>query len=102
MAIGTVKTNIGHTVGASGLASLLKIMLAFQHRKLPASLNFVAANPFIDFFASPVYVNDRLQDWTAAENPRVAGISSFGFGGTNCHRIVQEAPDIVTLAETRD
>ncbi|CQR54168.1 type I polyketide synthase [Paenibacillus riograndensis] len=101
-AIGTVKTNIGHTVGASGLASLLKVMLAFQHRKLPASLNFVAANPFIDFFASPVYVNDRLQDWTAAETPRVAGISSFGFSGTNCHMIVQEAPDIVKLSEAHD
>jgi len=91
-AIGTVKTNIGHTVGASGMASLLKVMLAFQHRKIPASLNFLAANPFIDFFASPVYVNDRLLDWTTTGTPRIAGISSFGFSGTNCHMVVEEAP----------
>ena len=91
-AIGTVKTNIGHTVGASGLASLLKVMLSFRHGQLPASLNFLEANPFIDFFASPVYVNDRLREWTTAGGPRIAGISSFGFSGTNCHMVVAEAP----------
>ncbi|WP_019912645.1 type I polyketide synthase [Paenibacillus sp. HW567] len=102
-AIGTVKTNIGHTVGASGLASLLKVMLAFHHQRIPASLNFLEVNPFIDFFASPVYVNDRLQDWTTtADTPRVAGISSFGFSGTNCHMIVQEAPDIPKPTHERD
>ncbi|MEJ9164765.1 beta-ketoacyl synthase N-terminal-like domain-containing protein, partial [Paenibacillus graminis] len=101
-AIGTVKTNIGHTVGASGLASLLKVMLAFHHQKIPASLNFLAVNPFIDFFASPVYVNDRLQDWTTTDTPRVAGISSFGFSGTNCHMIVQEAPDLQKLTDERE
>ncbi|NRQ55291.1 type I polyketide synthase [Brevibacillus sp. HD1.4A] len=91
-AIGTVKTNIGHTVGASGLASLLKVMLAIRQGQLPASINFLEANPFIDFFASPVYVNDRLQEWTTAGEPRIAGISSFGFSGTNCHMVVGEVP----------
>lgn len=93
-AIGTVKTNIGHTVGASGLASLLKVLLAMRHRKIPASINFLEANPFIDFFASPVYVNDRLRDWTTSGGPRIAGISSFGFSGTNCHMVVGEAPEV--------
>ncbi|TGU98199.1 hypothetical protein EN829_059070, partial [Mesorhizobium sp. M00.F.Ca.ET.186.01.1.1] len=71
---------------------LLKVMLAIRQGQLPASINFLEANPFIDFFASPVYVNDRLREWTTAGEPRIAGISSFGFSGTNCHMVVGEVP----------
>ncbi|HEX3048372.1 MAG TPA: SDR family NAD(P)-dependent oxidoreductase [Bacillota bacterium] len=94
--IGTVKTSIGHLVGASGLAGLIKMALALQNRKLPASINFNEPNPFINFIDSPVYLNARLRDWKSEGNPRRCGISSFGFSGTNCHVILEEAPDTET------
>ncbi|HEX3044250.1 MAG TPA: SDR family NAD(P)-dependent oxidoreductase [Bacillota bacterium] len=90
--IGTVKTYIGHLVGASGLAGLIKMALALKYKKLPASLNFTQPNPFINFPDSPVYLNDRLIDWNSEGTPRRCGVNSFGFSGTNCHVILEEAP----------
>ncbi|MCL6588809.1 MAG: SDR family NAD(P)-dependent oxidoreductase [Firmicutes bacterium] len=90
--IGTVKTYIGHLVGASGLAGLIKMALALQYKKLPATLNFTEPNPFINFSESPVYINDRLVGWRSEGSPRRCGINSFGFSGTNCHVILEEAP----------
>jgi len=90
--IGSVKTNIGHTVGVAGLASLIKVVLGLEHGELPPSLHFDQPNPYIDFCNSPVFVNDRLRPWPAGDAPRVAGISSFSLSGTNCHLVVQEAP----------
>lgn len=88
--IGSVKTNIGHTVGVAGMASLIKVMLSMQQKTLPASLHFEQPNPFIDFCNSPVYVNDRQQAWQVENGPRIAGVSSFSLSGTNCHLVVQE------------
>lgn len=88
--IGSVKTNIGHTVGASGCASLLKVLLAMNHDMIPASLNFTEPNPHIDFVNSPLYVVDQNAKWVKDKTPRRAGISAFGFSGTNCHVIVEE------------
>ncbi|MBL4671728.1 MAG: polyketide synthase, partial [Arenicella sp.] len=89
--IGSVKTNIGHTVGVAGLASLIKVLLSFRYKQLPPSINFHAPNPFIDFANSPVYINDHLSDWSSNEI-LTAGISSFSLSGTNCHLVIQEAP----------
>ncbi len=89
--IGSVKTNIGHTVATAGLASLSKVLLSYKHQQLPPSLNFNQPNLFIDFANSPVYVNDSLSNWPMSDQPRYAGISSFSLSGTNCHLVLQDA-----------
>jgi len=91
-AIGSVKTNIGHTDAAAGVAGLIKTVLALQHQEIPPSLHFEKPNPQIDFANSPFYVNAKLAAWKAHDLPRRAGVSSFGIGGTNAHVIVEEAP----------
>jgi len=96
-AIGSVKTNIGHTDSAAGVAGLIKAVLALEHQQLPPSLNFTRANPNIDFAESPFFVNTKLTEWPTNGTPRRAGVSSFGIGGTNAHVVVEEAP----LVETR-
>jgi acyl transferase domain-containing protein/acyl carrier protein len=103
-AVGSVKTNIGHTLTAAGAASLIKVLLAFKHRQIPPSLHFNTPNRHIDFENSPFYVNTRLQAWKArSENtPRRAAVSSFGFSGTNVHMVLEEPPgEIRNLTSTR-
>jgi acyl transferase domain-containing protein/surfactin synthase thioesterase subunit/acyl carrier protein len=90
--IGSVKTNIGHLDTAAGVASLIKVALALEHAEIPASLNFEAPNPAIDFEASPFRVNAARCEWQPRSGPRRAGISSLGVGGTNAHVIVEQAP----------
>jgi acyl transferase domain-containing protein len=90
-AVGSVKTNIGHLDTAAGIASLIKTVLALEHRQLPPSLHFKAPNPKIDFAGSPFFVNTKLTDWKA-DGRRRAGVSSFGIGGTNAHVVLEEAP----------
>lgn len=91
--LGSVKTNIGHCNSAAGVAGLIKTVLALKHRMLPPSLHFVRPNPNIDFDNSPFYVVDALRPWEPGDRPRLAGVSSFGIGGTNGHLVLQEAPD---------
>jgi len=92
-ALGSVKTNIGHLDVAAGIAGLIKTVLALEHRQIPPSLHLVCLNPEIDFVASPVRPVTELTDWsTEEEGPRRAGVSAFGFGGTNAHLVVEEAP----------
>jgi polyketide synthase PksM len=93
-AIGSVKTNIGHCAGAAGIAGLLKVLLALQHRQIPPTLNFRRPNAEIDFEDSPFYVNTVLRDWPAGVGPRLAAVSSFGFSGTNAHVVLEEAPSL--------
>lgn len=100
--IGSVKTNIGHTVAASGIASLLKVVLAMKYGELPASLNYKEANPYINFEDSAVKVNDSLTRWVKRDFPRRAGINSFGFSGTNCHIVLEEAPEIKSEVPQRE
>lgn len=91
--IGSVKSNIGHTDTAAGVASFIKVALAMQHGELPASLHFKSPNPACEFERSPFYVNAALKAWTPpAGAPRRAGVSSLGVGGTNAHIILEEAP----------
>ncbi|MGC2109356.1 MAG: beta-ketoacyl synthase N-terminal-like domain-containing protein, partial [Candidatus Korobacteraceae bacterium] len=89
--LGSVKSNIGHLKGAAGAAGLLKVALALHNKQLPPSLNFKRPNPDIDFAHSPLYVNAELQPWTVPDGqPRRAGLSAFGFGGTNFHAVLEE------------
>ncbi|HWM91854.1 MAG TPA: amino acid adenylation domain-containing protein [Thermoanaerobaculia bacterium] len=90
-AVGTVKSNLGHTDAAAGIAGLLKTVLALEHGQIPPSLHFESPNPAIDFASSPFYVASELREWTS-EGPRRAGVSSFGIGGTNAHVVLEEAP----------
>jgi acyl transferase domain-containing protein len=90
-AIGSVKTNIGHTLAAAGMASVQKVLLAMKQKKLVPSLHFQQPNPHFDFAASPFYVNTAVQDWQTGEGiPRRAAVSSFGFSGTNAHVVIEE------------
>jgi len=92
-AIGSVKTNVGHLDAAAGVTGLIKVILSLKHRQLPASLHFQDANPEIDFANSPFYVNTELREWQSRDGePRRAGISAFGVGGTNVHVVVEEGP----------
>lgn len=91
-AIGSLKTNVGHLDTASGVAGLIKTVLALRHRQIPPSLHFQRPNPKIDFAQTPFYVNTQLVEWQRGPSPRRAGVSSFGIGGTNAHVVVQEAP----------
>lgn len=91
--IGSVKSNIGHTDTAAGVASFIKVALALQHRELPPTLHFQRANPACELETSPFYVNAALQSWQAPIGvPRRAGVSSLGVGGTNAHVVLEEAP----------
>lgn len=90
--IGSVKSNIGHLVAASGVTGLIKTACALREQVIPPSVNFRAPNPAIDFASTPFRVNERLQPWPRDAVPRRAGVSSFGVGGTNAHVIVEEAP----------
>ena len=92
-AVGSVKTNIGHTIAAAGVASLIKVLLALKYGQIPPSLNFSSPNKSIDFKETPFYVNTALQEWQApSDRPRRAAVSSFGFSGTNAHMVVEEFP----------
>ncbi len=92
-AIGSVKTNIGHAIHAAGVAGVIKILQAMNHKLIPPSLNFSKPNENIDFANSPFWVNTKLQSWKNSPSyPRRAAISSFGFSGTNCHIVLEEPP----------
>jgi acyl transferase domain-containing protein len=100
-AIGSVKTNIGHADTAAGIAGFIKTVLALEHKLLPPSLNFERPNPDIDFENSPFYVNGKLQKWESDAAPRRAGVSAFGIGGTNAHAVLEEAPFVESVEESR-
>src|SRR5690606_28269145 len=81
--IGSLKTNMGHLESAAGIASVIKVALALQQRSIPPHLHFNTPSPHIDWQHLPLRVVTELQDWDAADRRRVAGVSSFGFSGTN-------------------
>jgi acyl transferase domain-containing protein len=88
--IGSAKTNIGHLEGAAGIVGLLKAVLSIKHRQIPASLNFETPNPQIPLEALNLLVQDALTGWPRPDRPLLAGVSSFGMGGTNCHLVLSE------------
>jgi acyl transferase domain-containing protein len=85
-AIGSVKSNLGHLLGAAGMAGLLKTVLALEHGRIPPTLFCDRPNPRFDFASSPFSPAVELRDWPAGR-PRVAGVSSLGLGGTNAHLV---------------
>lgn len=91
-AIGSVKSNIGHSMEAAGIAGFIKAVLSLHEKKLPPTLHFNSLNPHIDSKNSPFYVNTELKDWPLDKIPRRACVSSFGIGGTNAHVILEESP----------
>jgi polyketide synthase PksN len=101
--IGSAKSNIGHCESAAGIAGLTKVLLQMQHQQIAPSLHSAELNPNIDFPESPFIVNQSLKAWEQPivdghRQPRIAGISSFGAGGSNAHMIVEEYPQPVFQA----
>ncbi|NEQ43507.1 MAG: type I polyketide synthase [Leptolyngbya sp. SIOISBB] len=89
--VGSVKTNIGHCEAASGIASVIKTVLALQHREIPANLHFQRLNPTIPAEAANMLVPTSTMPWTTPGSKRYAAINSFGFSGTNAHLVLEEA-----------
>ncbi|MHA1777372.1 MAG: beta-ketoacyl synthase N-terminal-like domain-containing protein, partial [Promethearchaeota archaeon] len=91
IAIGSVKSQIGHLKSAAAIAALIKTSLALYHKTIPPSVNFNTPNPKIDWEKAPFYVNTQTQPWELSESSiRRAGVSAFGFGGTNFHVVLEE------------
>ncbi len=93
--VGSAKTNVGHLEGAAGIVGLIKAALAIERRQIPASLNFKEPNPEIPLDALRLRVQDSHGAWPHEDRPLVAGVSSFGMGGTNCHLVLEEAPEAI-------
>ena len=93
--IGSVKSNIGHLESAAGMSSMIKMILALNHQSIPGNLHFQNLNPKIDLQSIPAKIVTELTPWIVKEGQkRIAGISGFGFTGTNAHVILEEAPKI--------
>lgn len=94
-AIGSVKTNCGHLEAAGGIIGLIKTALMMKHRELPPSLHFQRPNPYIPFNDLPLRVQQVLEPWPDAQSgPALAGVSSFGLGGTNAHVVLEESTPV--------
>jgi acyl transferase domain-containing protein/SAM-dependent methyltransferase len=94
--VGSVKTNIGHLEAAAGIAGLIKASLSLRNRWIPKNLHFKNPNPNIPFDDMCLRVADVSQPWPSAERPAFAAVNSFGYGGTNAHVVLEEAPEPVT------
>jgi len=91
--VGSSKTNLGHMEAAAGVGGVMKVVLALQNRLIPPHLNYSTPNPHIDWANTPVHIPVTLEPWSVKEGKtRIAGISSFGFSGTNSHVLIEEAP----------
>lgn len=90
--IGSVKTNFGHLEGAAGVASLMKVILSLQHKKVPPHLHLRTPNPYIPWDTLPIHVPTETTPWPSGHQSAFAGVSSFGMSGTNVHIVLEEAP----------
>ncbi|AEW95939.1 MULTISPECIES: non-ribosomal peptide synthetase [Streptomycetaceae] len=99
IALGSVKTNIGHLEAAAGVAGVVKVLLAMKHRTLPGLVHLTRPNPMLDFDGSPFRLQTRTTAWEpwcddgGTAHPRRAGVSSFGMGGSNVHVVLEEAEE---------
>ncbi|CBL44578.1 Erythronolide synthase, modules 3 and 4 [gamma proteobacterium HdN1] len=91
--VGSIKTNMGHLEAAAGVAGFIKLVLAVKNQVIPKHLHFQKPNPYIDWSTIAIDVPAEQQRWTAPH--RVGGLSSFGFSGTNCHILVEQAPNVL-------
>lgn len=100
-AVGSVKTNIGHLLSAAGIAGLIKTVLAAWHGRIPPTLHCDQPNPRFDFANSPLFPCVQQQVWHPRQDVRRAGISSFGFGGTNCHVVLRDFSNTLAIPPRR-
>lgn len=99
--VGSVKTNIGHSESAAGVAGLMKILLSFEHGEIPAHLHFVRPNPHIAWNEIAIRIAAQAVAWPRERKKRIAGLSAFGFSGTNAHAVIEEPPLAAAPAEAR-
>ncbi len=99
-AISSVKTNLGHLDSVAGIAGFIKTCLALKNNKIPKQIHFDYPNDEINFVDSPLYVNTLERDWP--NNKKYCGVSSFGLSGTNCHLILEEAPEVIKERKLED
>ncbi|WP_431956961.1 HAD-IIIC family phosphatase [Nocardia lijiangensis] len=92
LGIGSLKSNVGHTQAAAGVGSIVKLVLALHHERIPATLNASVPSPQIDWESSGLAVQAEPMPWRRGDRPRRAGVSAFGLSGTNAHLILEEAP----------
>ncbi|QSQ14524.1 SDR family NAD(P)-dependent oxidoreductase [Myxococcus landrumensis] len=101
-AVGSLKSNVGHTTAAAGIGGLIKVLLALRARELPPTLHVRTENKHIAFKNTPFYVNTGLKEWASSgPEPRRAAVSAFGFSGANCHVVVEEAPSVFGTPEAQ-
>ena len=98
IALGSVKSQIGHTKAAAGAAGMIRAALALHHKVLPPTLNVSAPNPKFDIQNTPIYLNTETRPWFKGEYPRRASLSAFGFGGINCLLYTSPSPRDATLS----
>ncbi|MFQ3243609.1 MAG: acyl transferase domain-containing protein/acyl carrier protein [Arenicella sp.] len=92
LALGALKTNIGHLEAASGVASLVKVIMSLQHQQIPQNLNFNQLNPKLEIDETGIYFPEQATAWESPQSELIAGVSSFGFSGTNSHILLSQAP----------
>lgn len=90
--VGSVKPNIGHLEAAAGMSALLGVILSLQNEEIPPHLHLEELNPYVSIENTPFAIPTQLQKWSRGEKSRLAGVSAFGFGGTNAHIVIEEAP----------
>jgi amino acid adenylation domain-containing protein/thioester reductase-like protein len=100
--VGSVKTNIGHLESASGIAGLIKAVLALQNEAIPPHLHLKEINPYLLLEDSRIEIGTYLRPWKRREGPRFAGVSSFGFGGTNAHVVISDAPQVASTTSSEN
>src|SRR5262249_57907319 len=101
LVIGAVKANIGHLEAASGIAGLIKVILAMQHREIPPQIHFKTLNPHIQIDEELIQIPREKRAWKKREDKRrFASVSSFGLSGTNAHVILEEAPPVTGTVNT--
>ncbi|MGW6217650.1 type I polyketide synthase [Streptomyces sp. NPDC055109] len=100
--VGSAKTNVGHLEGAAGITGLIKTVLALDRMMLPPSLHFDTANPAIQFESLGLRMVTEASPWPEPDRPLIAGVSSFGMGGSNCHLVLAAKPPMRTLVDSRE